>query len=68
MAPAAPPTQLFRPRAVTPFAVSWEGMQEQKPRQPCGRKSSFSPNALYAIATPLVGNEYIVKTIGMDAS
>ncbi len=40
------PTQLSRPRAVTPFAVNGEGMQEQKPRQPCGRESSFSPNAI----------------------
>jgi len=46
MAPAAPPTQLSRPRAVTVFAVNWDGMQEQKPRQPCGRESSFSSNAL----------------------
>ena len=46
MAPAAPPTQLSPSSAVTIFAVSGEGMQEQKSRQPAGGKSSFSPNAL----------------------
>jgi len=46
MAPAAPPTQLSPSSAVTLFAVSGEGMQEQKSRQPAGGKSSFSPNAL----------------------
>jgi len=55
MAPAAPPTQLSRPRAVTIFAVSGEGMQEQKSRQPCGRKSSFSSNALNEILFVLGG-------------
>ena len=38
--------QLSRPRAVTIFAVNGDEMQEQKSRQPCGRKSSFSSNAL----------------------
>jgi len=46
MAPAAPPTQLSPSSAVTVFAVRVEMMQEQKPRQPAGGKSSFSPNAL----------------------
>jgi len=39
-------TQLSPSSAVTIFAVSWEGMQEQKSRQPAGGESSFSPNAL----------------------
>jgi hypothetical protein len=39
-------TQLSPSSAVTLFAVSGEGMQEQKSRQPAGGKSSFSPNAL----------------------
>jgi len=46
MAPAAPPTQLSPSSAVTLFAVNGVGMQEQKPRQPAGGKSSFSLNAL----------------------
>jgi hypothetical protein len=39
-------TQLSPSSAVTIFAVSGVGMQEQKSRQPVGGKSSFSPNAL----------------------
>jgi len=49
-------TQLSPSSAVTIFAVSGEGMQEQKSRQPAGGKSSFSPNALGEIV-PIWGQK-----------
>jgi hypothetical protein len=49
-------TQLSPSSAVTLFAVSGVGMQEQKPRQPAGGESSFSPNALGEISFLSLGS------------